>query len=62
VVRHDGDLYRDPSFPNYGYVKLTVRKNAIEAEMIRVADPSYATARWEVKDKFEIPGPGETEQ
>ena len=54
VVRQACDLYHDESFPNYNYVKFTLRKRAIEAEMIRVADPSADTPRWDVKDRFEI--------
>ena len=54
VMRQAGDLYRDESFPNYHYVKFTLRKKAIEAEMIRAADPSADTPRWDVKDRFEI--------
>jgi hypothetical protein len=54
VVRQAGDLYRDGSFPNYHYVKFTLREKMMEAEMIRVADPSADRPRWEVKDRFEI--------
>ena len=54
VIRQPSDLYRDESFPNYHYVKFTLRKKAVEAEMIRVADPSADTPRWDVKDRFEI--------
>ena len=38
VVRGTGDLYRDQAFPNYGYVKLTLQKNKLEGQMIRVAE------------------------
>jgi hypothetical protein len=57
VVRAQGDLYREGAFPNYGYVRLTLGKLGLKGEMIRVADPSASAARFETKDRFEIPAP-----
>jgi hypothetical protein len=54
VVRGPGDLYRDQAFPNYGYVRLTLTKNKLEGEMIRVADPSATAPLFETKDRFTI--------
>jgi acid phosphatase type 7 len=57
VVRESNDLYRDKDFPNYCYVKFTLRQHKLEAEMIRVHDASAGVPSWEVKDRFEIPAP-----
>ena len=57
ITRGPDDLYRDASFPNYHYIKFVLRENRLEAEMIRVADPSAANAGWEVKDRFEVAAP-----
>lgn len=54
VTRGPDDLYRDPSFPNYHYLKFVLRGNHLEAEMFRVADPAEATPRWELKDRFQV--------
>lgn len=57
VTRGPDDLYKGTEFPNYHYVKLVLRGKRIHAEMIRVADPTAAKPKWEVKDRFEIPPP-----
>jgi hypothetical protein len=54
VVREPKDLYRDPSFPNYHYVRLLVSRGRVEGTMIRVADPGAAAPAWEQKDHFEV--------
>lgn len=57
VVRTSNDLYRDEAFPNYSYVKFTLRKAKLEGQMIRVEDPSANMPKWTVKDRFEVPAP-----
>ena len=55
LVRAPDDLYQDPAEANYHYVKFVLRGSALEASMVRVADPAAETPRWEVKDSFRIP-------
>ncbi len=57
VVRSPADLYRDQAFPNYSYVRLTLYRNKLEGQMIRVEDPSAAVPRFETKDNFTISAP-----
>ena len=54
VVRQKNDLYQDPDFPNYHYVKFVLQDNSLDAEMIRVADPGAASPTWQVKDHFQV--------
>ena len=46
------DLYQDPGFPNFHYVKFVLDGHTLRGTMYRLADPSAGT--WEAKDKFEI--------
>lgn len=46
------DLYQDPGFPNYHYVKFVLDGHVLHGTMYRLADPVAGT--WEAKDKFEI--------
>jgi hypothetical protein len=55
VVREASDLYHDEGFPNYHYVKFVLRGEGLDAEMIRVADPTADKAIWQVKDHFQVP-------
>ncbi len=57
VVRELTDLYRDENFPNYHYLKFVMRGDHLDAEMIRVADPSAAAPGWQLKDRFQISAP-----
>jgi len=54
VTRTDSDLYKGAEYPNYHYVKFALRGKHLNAEMIRLADPSADKPKWEVKDRFEI--------
>lgn len=54
VVRGPEDLYQDPGFPNYHYVRMVEKGDNLNATMIRVADPDAATPAWQEKDHFEI--------
>lgn len=58
VERGPLDLYRDADFPNYHYVRVTVRADRLDAEMIRLADPAAAAPKtWEVRDRFSLQPP-----
>lgn len=54
IVRHPKDLYQDPSFPNYHYIKLVMSHGKLEGAMMRVADPEAFAPVWEQKDRFEL--------
>ena len=54
VERTPQDLYQDPAFPNFHYVKLQLEKDKLKATMYRLADPEAATPEWQEKDHFEI--------
>jgi hypothetical protein len=54
VERESKDLYQDPGFPNYHYVKLAVNGAKLQGTMIRVSDPLASTPSWEEKDRFEV--------
>jgi hypothetical protein len=52
VERTAADLYQDPTFPNFHYVKLVVADNILRGTMHRLADPN--SPAWEIKDQFEV--------
>ncbi len=55
VERTASDLYQNADFPNYHYVRFTLRDRTLSGEMIRLGD--YAAAHpkaWQTKDRFEI--------
>jgi acid phosphatase type 7 len=56
VERGPDDLYQDPSFPNFHYLRFELQGDRLSAQMIRLADPDAAAgaATWEVKDRFEV--------
>jgi hypothetical protein len=54
IVRAPVDLYQDPAFPNYHYIRFVEDGDRLAATMIRVADPDGASPLWEEKDHFEI--------
>lgn len=54
VERTSQDLYRSILFPNYHYVKLTLEKDRLHAEMYRVADPEAKILTVELKDSFDL--------
>ena len=39
IVRGSADLYQDPGFPNYNYIKFVEDGYNFQATMVRVADP-----------------------
>lgn len=54
IARTKADLYQDPGFPNYHYVKFVWDGKQLKATMFRVADSTADTPKWEAKDSFEI--------
>jgi hypothetical protein len=55
VQRTASDLYQNADFPNYHYVRFTLREQSLSGEMIRLGD--YAAAHpktWQTLDRFEI--------
>lgn len=54
VARTAADLFQDPSFPNYHYVKFIYDGKRLKATMYRVTDPAATTLQTEVKDTFTI--------
>jgi hypothetical protein len=54
VVRSADDLYKDPTFPNYHYVKLELKDDRIEGTMYRLEDATSAQAKWTGRDRFEV--------
>ena len=54
VVRNAADKYQGASFPNYHYVKLALKKDRLECEMWRMAEPMNPKSAWEMKDAFTV--------
>jgi hypothetical protein len=55
VDRGPGDLYQNPDFPNYHYVRVEIRARNAAFEMIRLADYDAAEPHhWQVRDRFEV--------
>jgi hypothetical protein len=54
VERTKDDQYQSMLLPNYRYVRLTLLKDRLRAEMVRVADPEADEPSFQVKDKFDI--------
>jgi 3',5'-cyclic AMP phosphodiesterase CpdA len=55
IARTAADLYKDPSFPNYHYIRFVFDGHKLHAVMYRLADPKAATLVWEEKDSFDVP-------
>jgi hypothetical protein len=55
VDRTAHDLYQNPDFPNYHYVRFELQGSTLTGEMIRLEDyASPKPARWQTRDRFEI--------
>jgi hypothetical protein len=54
VERTKDDLYKDPNFPNFHYVKFELEANQLKATMYRIADPTADPVVWQEKDHFVI--------
>jgi 3',5'-cyclic AMP phosphodiesterase CpdA len=54
IVRGPADLYQDPGFPNYHYVRFVLEGETLHGTMVRLADPDAAHPVWQEKDHFVI--------
>ena len=54
IARTPADLYQDPSFPNYHYIRFDFDGKQINAAMYRLSDPKADKPVWEEKDAFTI--------
>jgi hypothetical protein len=54
VERAPNDLYKSILFPNYHYVRLTVEKDRLHGDMLRVENPEAENLILELKDSFDI--------
>lgn len=54
VERTPQDLYQSILFPNFHYVKFTLRKDRLSAAMYRVEDPESPTLSVTLKDSFDL--------
>ena len=57
IRRGPDDLYKKPADINYHYVKFALHGSQLDAEMVRVADPSAKSAAWEIRDRFTVVAP-----
>ena len=55
IARTPADLYQDPSFPNYHYIRFNFDGKQINAAMYRLADARSEKRVWEARDTFTIP-------
>jgi len=54
VERTKEDLYTDPNFPIFHYVRFELGANELKATMFKVQDPSAAVPVWQEKDHFTV--------
>jgi len=54
IARSAADLYKDPSFPNYHYIRFQLKDGALHATMYRLADPEASAPVWQAKDSFTV--------
>jgi len=54
VERTPQDLYQDPGFPNFHYVRFELEGDQLKATMFRLADPDAKKLVWQEKDHFVI--------
>jgi acid phosphatase type 7 len=55
VARTAADLYQDPSFPNFHYIRFDFDGHTLHAVMHRLADPAANQPVWQDKDSFDVP-------
>jgi hypothetical protein len=53
-VRGSQDLYRDPGFPVFNYVILTIHGKQADGTMYKIADPDAAAYSMVAKDHFVV--------
>ena len=61
VERGPEDLYQDPGFPNYHYMRFVEEGEKLDGTMVRVANPEAAAPAWQEKDHFEVPAVVQTQ-
>ena len=54
VERTPDDLYKSILFPNYHYLKLTLEKDRLHADMMRVENPETDKLSVKLKDSFDV--------
>lgn len=54
IARTPADLYQDPSFPNYHYIRFQYDGAKLIATMVRLADSKTVNPTWESKDTFTV--------
>ncbi len=54
VERTPEDLYQDPNFPVFHYVRFELHEKELRATMFKVQDPTGETIVWQEKDHFVI--------
>jgi hypothetical protein len=50
VMRTPSDLYEDPQFPNYNYVKFVLAGKVLQGTMYRLS----SMGEWQAKDRFDV--------
>jgi hypothetical protein len=55
VERTKDDLYTDPNFPIFHYIRFVLGENELRATMFKVEDPTSPVPVWQEKDFFIIP-------
>jgi hypothetical protein len=58
VQRQPDDLFSNPPDVNYHYIRWILHENRMDAEMIRVVNPTADEPSWEVRDRFSVSGRG----
>jgi acid phosphatase type 7 len=55
VARSAADLFQQPEFPNYHFVRFEIGTDRIVGEMIRLRDyADHDPKQWDIRDRFEI--------
>ncbi len=54
VERTKPDLYHDPNFPVFHYIRFDLGERELRATMLKVEDPTAATLVWQEKDFFVV--------
>jgi hypothetical protein len=54
VERTKQDLYTDPNFPVFHYVRFVLGERDLKATMVKMEDPSSPTLTWQEKDVFTV--------
>jgi hypothetical protein len=54
VERTKDDLYQDPNFPIFHYIRFELGERELRATMFKVEDPTAPTLTWQEKDHFVI--------